>query len=60
MELLFKIWYLVAILPVLIIIEGYDMFMKFMSKGNRWSKFPYYLLGFLVFLLIVLWIKGYR
>ena len=59
-ELFLKIWYLIAILPVLIAIEGWAMFKVFISKGNRSRNLPYFLLGFFVILLIILLLAGYR
>jgi len=59
-EIFFRIWYFIAILPILIAIEGYSMFKKFMSQGNRWAKMPYFLLIFFVILLVLLLIAGYR
>ena len=59
-ELFFRFWYFIAILPVLIALEGWDMFKRFMSKGKRAYYLPYFLLAFLVILLIILLIAGYR
>ncbi|MEK7080786.1 MAG: hypothetical protein AAB902_00070 [Patescibacteria group bacterium] len=59
-EIIFKIWFLVAILPFTIASEGWKMFKKFMSHGNRWHYFPYVLLVILVILLVVLLMLGYR
>ena len=58
--LLTQIWFLIAILPMLIFLEGYARFKKFMSKGKRWHYFPYVLLAILVILLILLLLLGYR
>ena len=55
-----QIWFLIAILPTLIFLEGYARFKKFMSKGKRWYYLPYVLLAILIILLIVLLILGYR
>jgi hypothetical protein len=59
-EIFFKIWFFIVILPLTIAQEGWAMFKKFMSKGKRWHYFPYFLLGFLVLLLIILLMLGYR
>jgi len=59
-EFIFKIWFLVAILPFTIASEGCKMFKKFMDKGNRWYYFPYVLLAILVILLVILLLLGYR
>jgi len=60
-EIIFKIWFLIAIIPLTIAQEGWVKFKKFMDKDkNRWDYFPYILLGILVFILIVLLANGYR
>jgi uncharacterized membrane protein YidH (DUF202 family) len=61
-ELFFKIWWMIAILPVLILLKGYDMFKKFMKKRGYpmdWVYVAYFLLAVLVILLILLLANGY-
>jgi hypothetical protein len=59
-EILMKIWFFIAILPLTIAQEGWGMFKKFMDKGNRWHNLPYFLLIVLVVLLIILFLAGYK
>jgi hypothetical protein len=59
-EIVMKIWFLIAIMPLTIAQEGWKMFKKFMSKGKRWHYFPYVLLGILFLLLIIFLLLGYR
>ena len=58
--IIWKIWYFIVILPILIIQEGWARFKVFMSQGNRWHNLPYFLLAFFVILLIILLLAGYR
>ena len=60
MPLLFAIWFLIAILPIVLVFEGISMFRKHMNKYNLWWRVPYFLLIILVFILAVLLLKGYR
>lgn len=60
-EIVSKIWYFIIILPILILIEGYKMLKKTMSKkGNYLDKFLYLSIVLLIILLIITWIMGYR
>lgn len=61
-EIIFKIWYMIAVLPFLIFLKGYDMFKEFMSKHGyplSWIHIVYLLLAILIILLIVLLGNGY-
>jgi hypothetical protein len=48
------------ILPALILVEGFNMLKKTLSKHNLWWSIPYALLVILTALLIVLLLMGYR
>ena len=62
--IIYKIWFLLVILPILIFQEGWAIFSKFLDKGNHraelYKKWPYFLLAVLVLLLIILLLMGYR
>jgi hypothetical protein len=60
MGILGTVWFMLVILPGLILKEGFDMFMKLMNERNWWWKLPYFLLTACVILLIVLLAAGYR
>ncbi|MEX2029173.1 MAG: hypothetical protein WD963_01680 [Candidatus Paceibacterota bacterium] len=61
--LLFKIWYLVVVLPFLIFLEGWAKLSKFLDKGDRraqvYDKGIYFVLAVLVLLLLILLLLGY-
>jgi len=61
-EFLFKIWFLVAILPFLIFLEGSKKFSDFLKKRNIYSHWNVWhsLLLLLIILLIILLLNGYR
>ena len=61
-DFLFKVWYLIAILPVLIFQEGNKIFSNFLKKKNIYSHWDTWhsLIIVLTVLFIVLWLKGYR
>ena len=62
-EVFFRIWFLVAILPVLIATRGYEIFKEYLKKRNLpmdWIYFVYAALIVLVIILIVLLGMGYR
>ena len=61
-EAFFKIWFLIAILPILIFQEGLAWFKKYLAKNNRewdWLYLVYALLIALIIILLVLLINGY-
>lgn len=60
--IVFKIWYMIAVLPFLIFIEGSSRFAEFLKKKNiysHWDIFHSFLLV-LVIIYVVFWMKGYR
>jgi len=62
-EIIFKIWYTIAILPLYLAIEGYDKLKKYMIKRGHpwdWSYNLYIVLVILIILLIILLMLGYR
>lgn len=59
-EVIFKIWYTVAVLPFLIFLEGNAMLKEyFKKKGVHWNVL-YSGLVFFILLLMVLLLLGYR
>lgn len=61
MEIIFKIWYLIAILPFIIFREGSKMFADFLKKRkiySQWDMWHSYLILAIV-LAIVLWANGF-
>jgi len=60
--ILFKIWYMIAILPFIIFLEGNDMLADFLKKKKIYSHWDYWhsLLIISIILAVVLWTKGYR
>lgn len=58
-QILFKIWYMIAILPVLIVTEGYKLLKKFLLKHNIKLDPLYTILFVLVVFLIVLLLLKY-
>jgi len=63
MSIFHTILFLIFVLPVVMIKEAWKMLTKNMTKEDkkRWLwRIPYILLGILVILAIVLWMKGYR
>ena len=59
-EVLFKVWWMIAILPFLVVAEAYGMTKKFMGQGKRWDYFLYGFLAVLIILLVILLFVGYR
>ena len=60
--ILFKIWYMIVVLPFLIFLEGNQMLADFLKKKNIYLHWDVYHAFFfiLIILFIVLWVKGYR
>lgn len=60
--IIFKIWYLIAILPLLIFLEGNKMLSDFLKKRNIYTHWDSWhsLLFILIVSFIILWAKGYR
>lgn len=52
-QIIYKIWYLVVILPILIVIEGYKMLKKFMAKRGYTPDWAWAWLVILVVLLLI-------
>ena len=61
-EIVFKIWFLIAVLPLTIAQEGWAMLKKFMDKHNYHPDWAYTLLAFLIiFLFVAILLQyGYR
>lgn len=61
-EVIFKIWYLLVILPFLIFSEGNDMLADFLKRKKIYAHWDSWhsLLLILIILFIFLWFKGYR
>ncbi len=62
LEFIFKIWYMIAVLPYIILTEGTIRFSDFLKKKNIYSHwdFLHSVVVVLIVLFIVFWIKGYR
>lgn len=61
-EILFKIWFLIAILPVLIVQEGIKIYKEYMKKHDNptdWMHLVYVLLIVLIVIFVVLLLFGY-
>ena len=61
-EIIVKIWYIVAVLPFLIFIEGSKKFGNFLKRKNvykHWDIWHAYLVVLLI-ILAILWMNGYR
>jgi len=61
-EIVFKIWYMIAILPFIVFLEGNKMFSDFLKKKNiyyHWDVFHSFLF-ILIIIFIIFWIKSYR
>ena len=60
--LLFKIWWMIALLPLYIFQEGSEMLSKFLKKKNIYNHWDSWhsLLVILIIIYIVLSLKGYR
>lgn len=58
-ELIFKIWYLIAIFPVLIILDGWEMFKKYMGRKGYKVDLAFTLLFILIIALITVLLLQY-
>jgi hypothetical protein len=58
-EILFKIWYAVALLPYYIAVESYHMAKKFMNKHGYSLHWTYFVLAILIVVLIILLLLQY-
>jgi NhaP-type Na+/H+ or K+/H+ antiporter len=62
-DVLKMIWFLIAILPILIFQQGLAWFKKYLERHDRkwdWIYYVYAILVVLVIILVVLLIYGYR
>jgi hypothetical protein len=61
-EILFKIWFLIVILPFTIVTEGSKMFSNFLKRKNIYSHWDilHSFLFILIILFIILRLNGYR
>lgn len=62
LDIIFKIWYLIVIFPILIFFEGTDRFDDFLKKRNIYTHWDVWhsLLVLLIVLFIILLLNGYR
>ena len=61
-EIISKAWYLAAILPVLIMIEGTKLFSGYLKKKDiyySWDMLHTIVVALIIFL-IALWLNGYH
>lgn len=58
-EFIFKIWWMIALMPLFIFQEGNEMLVKYMKKRGIYWDVWYSLLLFCILLLIVLLLTGY-
>lgn len=59
---IFKIWWMIAILPFIIFIEGSKMLSKFLKKKNiyqHWDILHSFIVVFII-TFIILWAYGFR
>lgn len=61
-DIIFKIWWMIGILPFLIFLEGNKMFSNFLKKKNIYSHWDIWhsFLVILIIIFIILLMKGYR
>ncbi len=61
-EFLFKVWYLIAILPFFILLDGSKMFAKFLKERNIYYYWDMWhsAVVFFIILLMILWANGFR
>jgi len=62
LEVIFKIWFAIAILPFIIFLEGNEMFSDFLKKRNIYSHWDIWhsLLVVFIILFIIFWFGGYH
>jgi len=61
-QIIFKIWYMVAVLPFFIFLEVNEKFAAYLKKKDiyaHWDKW-HSLLVVLIVLVVGLWMNGYR
>jgi len=61
-EIIFKIWWMIGILPFLIVIEINKKFAKFLKDKDIYHHWDmlHTILVLLIILIIVLWLNGFR
>lgn len=61
-EVIFKIWWMIAVLPFLIFIEGSKMLADFLKRKNIYLHWDIWHSSLLLFIIvfIILWFKGYH
>ncbi len=59
-QLIFKIWWMIALMPLFIFQEGNQLLVRFFKKRNIYWDFWYSLLLVFVIMLIVLLVTGHR
>ncbi len=61
-DFLFKVWWMIAVLPYIIFLEGDKRFSDFLRKKNIYSDWDIWhsFVVVLVLLLVILWMRGYR
>lgn len=61
-DFILKIWWMIAILPFLVFLEGNQMFSNFLKKKNIYSHWDVFhaFLAILILFLAILLAKGYR
>ncbi|MBU0999402.1 hypothetical protein KKG24_03850 [Patescibacteria group bacterium] len=61
-EIIFKIWWMIGILPFLLFMEGSKRFASFLKKKNIYHHWNilHSLIILLIIVLIVLWANGFR
>jgi len=62
LEILFKIWWMIAVLPFIIFLEGSKKFAHSLKKRNIYSDWDVWhsFIVALVIVLVILWFVGYR
>ncbi|MES2023813.1 MAG: hypothetical protein V4439_03960 [Patescibacteria group bacterium] len=60
MPIIFFLYFVMVVLPVFIVTDGYEKFEKHMDKKNWWWNIPYVLVFILIILAVILYFMGYR
>jgi hypothetical protein len=60
--IIFKIWWMIAVLPFLIFIEGSKKFADFLKKRNIYAYWDIWhsFVVVLIILIVILWFEGFR
>jgi len=61
-QIIFKIWYIIVILPFIMFLEVNDKFAKFLKKKEIYAHWDVFhsLIVFLIILAFFLWLNGAR